>query len=250
MSSLDGAALGPPTPAAGVATPTGTEDRDAALRAHAGAPTSGAGPRVAVVDYGMGNRRSVEKALRHVGAEAVVTAEPAAIEGADGLVLCGVGAFPAGAERLAATGLGELVRARVDAGVPLLGICLGMQLLFDGSDEHGGSRGLGLLPGTVRRLDPGPGLKTPHIGWNVVTWRSGAALAAGTESGAFYHVHSYVAEPADDADVVAHGDYGRPFVTAVERDRVLGVQFHPEKSSTEGLRVLATFVATCARSAA
>ncbi|WP_320673040.1 imidazole glycerol phosphate synthase subunit HisH [Patulibacter defluvii] len=212
-----------------------------------------AGPRIVVVDYGMGNRRSVEKALEHAAARAEVTADPAAIRAADGLVLCGVGAFPAGAERLRASGLDELVRERVADGAPLLGICLGMQLLFERSDERGGADGLGLLPGAVRALEPAAGLKLPHIGWNLVRWRDrpdGTAPAlrgALPERTAFYHVHSFVARPDDPADVTAHGDYGGPFVTAVQRGRVHGAQFHPEKSSTDGLRVLRSFAETCTR---
>ncbi len=216
--------------------------------------------RIAVVDYGMGNRRSVEKALEHAGVRASVTADPDELRAADGLVLCGVGAFAAGAGRLAESGLGDLVRDRVADGTPLLGICLGMQLLFERSDERGGGAGLGLLPGPVRRLEAAPGLKLPHIGWNLVTWRptgsgdrgeDGRPTLQGTlpDRTAFYHVHSYVAHPEDPADIVAHGEYGGPFVTAVERGRVYGAQFHPEKSSTDGLRVLRRFAVTCTRCA-
>ncbi|MDX8150273.1 imidazole glycerol phosphate synthase subunit HisH [Patulibacter brassicae] len=216
--------------------------------------------RIAVVDYGMGNRRSVEKALEHAGVRASVTADPDELRAADGLVLCGVGAFAAGASRLAESGLGDLVRDRVADGTPLLGICLGMQLLFERSDERGGGAGLGLLPGAVRRLEAAPGLKLPHIGWNLVTWRPTGSGDRGTagrptlqgdlpDRTAFYHVHSYVAHPEDPADVVAHGEYGGPFVTAVERGRVYGAQFHPEKSSTDGLRVLRRFAVTCTRCA-
>jgi glutamine amidotransferase len=209
-------------------------------------------PSIAVVDYGMGNRRSVEKALAHAGARVAVTADPDAIRAADGLVVCGVGAFPAGSALLRQSGLGDLVRDRAQDGVPVLGICLGMQLLFERSDERGGAEGLGLLPGSVRRLDPPDGLKLPHIGWNLVRWTPGTAspLRSGLgDRAAFYHVHSYVARPEDPADVVATGDYGSPFVTAVGRDNVHGVQFHPEKSSADGLRVLRGFAETCTRCA-
>jgi glutamine amidotransferase len=208
--------------------------------------------RIVVVDYGMGNRRSVEKALQHAGADAVVTDDPDEIRRADGLVLCGVGAFPAGAERLRASGLGELIKGEVADGKPLLGVCLGMQLLFERSDERGGAEGLGLLPGPVRALPPVAGLKLPHIGWNSVTWTPGTTspLRAGLPDGtAFYHVHSYVAEPEDPGDVVARGDYGRAFVTAVGRGRVHGAQFHPEKSSKDGLRLLRGFAQTSTRCA-
>ncbi|EHN10471.1 Imidazole glycerol phosphate synthase amidotransferase subunit [Patulibacter medicamentivorans] len=211
------------------------------------------GARIAVVDYGMGNRRSVEKALEHAGARALVTADSAEIRAADGLVLCGVGAFAAGAQRLRESGLDDLVRERVADGTPLLGICLGMQLLFERSDERGGATGLGLLAGPVRQLQPSGGLKLPHIGWNLVRWvdrpdgRPPVLRGTLPEQTAFYHVHSYVVRPEDPADVAAHGDYGGPFVTAVQRDRVYGAQFHPEKSSTDGLRVLRSFAETCTR---
>lgn len=208
--------------------------------------------RIAVVDYGVGNRRSVEKALERAGADAVVTDDVATIRAADGLVLCGVGAFPVGAQRLRESGLGDLVKDLVADGTPLLGVCLGMQLLFDRSDERGGAEGLGLLPGPVRQLPPALGLKLPHIGWNSVTWSEGTTspLRAGLPDGAaFYHVHSFVARPEDPADVVARGDYGQPFVSAVGRGRVHGAQFHPEKSSADGLRVLRGFAEACTRCA-
>jgi glutamine amidotransferase len=219
--------------------------------AAAGRPEpDGARPRIVVVDYGVGNRRSVEKALERAGADATVTDDLATIRAADGLVLCGVGAFPEGARRLRETGLGDVVKDRVADGTPLLGVCLGMQLLFDRSDERGGAAGLGLLPGPVQGLTPALGLKLPHIGWNSVTWSEGTSspLRAGLPDGtAFYHVHSFVARPEEPADVVARGDYGSPFVTAVSRGHVHGAQFHPEKSSTDGLRVLRGFAVACTR---
>lgn len=224
-------------------TPTAATDADER-------PADAPRPRIVVVDYGVGNRRSVEKALERAGADARVTDDPAAVRAADGLVLCGVGAFPEGARRLRATGLVDLVTGLVADGTPLLGVCLGMQLLFDRSDERGGAEGLGLLPGPVRPLEPALGLKLPHIGWNSVTWSAGTAspLRAGLPDGAaFYHVHSFVARPEEPSDVVARGDYGSPFVTAVGRGHVHGAQFHPEKSSTDGLRVLRGFAETCLR---
>lgn len=214
--------------------------------------TDGPRARIAVVDYGVGNRRSVEKALERAGADAVVTDDAGTIRAADGLVLCGVGAFPAGAQRLRESGLGDLLKGLVAGGMPLLGVCLGMQLLFDRSDERGGAEGLGLLPGPVRQLPPALDLKLPHIGWNSVTWSEGTTspLRAGLPDGAaFYHVHSFVAEPEDPADVVARGDYGQPFVSAVGRGSVHGAQFHPEKSSADGLRVLRGFAEACTRCA-
>ncbi|MBA2636775.1 MAG: imidazole glycerol phosphate synthase subunit HisH, partial [Solirubrobacterales bacterium] len=142
--------------------------------------------------------------------------------------------------------LDALLRERAGEGVPVIGLCLGMQLLFDGSTEHEGAAGLGLLPGAVARLDP-HGLKLPHIGWNAVTWRRPSPLTEGLgDAAAFYHVHSYVAQPDDEDDVLGTGAYGAPFVSFVQRGHVFGAQCHPEKSSTAGLRVLANFVGVCA----
>jgi imidazole glycerol-phosphate synthase subunit HisH len=197
---------------------------------------------VALVDYGMGNRRSVEKALEHVGARVVRTADHEEIASAGAIVLPGVGAFPEAVRRLAALGLDELIRERAGAGVPLLGICLGMQLLFDSSDEHEGADGLGLLPGTVTRLRA-PGLKVPHIGWNTVTFERPSLLTGGLgEAAAFYHVHTYACRPREESDVVGRGEYGERFVSIVERGNVMGAQFHPEKSSLDGLALLRNFV--------
>jgi glutamine amidotransferase len=197
---------------------------------------------VALVDYGMGNRRSVEKALEHVGAQVDRTSDRDAIAAADAIVVPGVGAFPEAMRRLAALDLVDLLRERAAAGVPLLGICLGMQLLFESSTEHEGATGLGLLAGTVTRLDA-PGLKVPHIGWNVVTFERESALIAGLgDSAAFYHVHTFACRPQDQADVVGRGEYGERFVSLVERGNVMGAQFHPEKSSLDGLALLRNFV--------
>jgi imidazole glycerol-phosphate synthase subunit HisH len=204
---------------------------------------------VAIVDYGMGNRRSVEKALERVGARVLLTADHEALMGADGLIVPGVGAFPAAMKRLRATGLDELVVARARAGTPVLGVCLGMQLLFERSVELGGDTGLGLLPGEVIDLHPEPPtLKIPHIGWNVVALARESPLTEGLpDRVAFYHVHSFVARPAEASDVLGRGDYGGPFVSMVARGDVYGVQFHPEKSSTHGLALLRNFTAICAR---
>ena len=197
---------------------------------------------VALVDYGMGNRRSVEKALEHVGARVARTADRETIAGADAIVLPGVGAFPEAMRRLHGLGLVELLRERADAGVPVLGICLGMQLLFASSTEHEGAEGLGLLAGTVTRLEA-PGLKIPHIGWNEVTFSRPSALTDGLgERRAFYHVHTFACRPADEADVVGRGEYGERFVSIVARGNVMGAQFHPEKSSLDGLALLRNFV--------
>ena len=196
---------------------------------------------IALVDYGMGNRRSVEKALEHVGAPVARTADREEIAGADALVLPGVGAFPEAMRRLRELMLDGVIAERAEAGVPLLGICLGMQLLFDSSDEHEGAAGLGLLPGTVTRLRA-PGLKVPHIGWNTVTFSRPSALTEGLgESAAFYHVHTYACRPQEESDVVGRGDYGERFVSIVERGNVMGAQFHPEKSSLDGLALLRNF---------
>ena len=201
---------------------------------------------IALVDYGMGNRRSVEKALEHVGAQVRRTADPGAIAAADGLLVPGVGAFPEGMRRLRATGLDEVIRERAAAGVPVLGICLGMQLLFDSSTEHEGGRGLGLIPGTVTRLDP-RGAKLPHIGWNEVVFRRPGALTENFgPTAAFYHVHSFVCRPSEDDDVVGTGEYGESFASIVERGNVMGAQFHPEKSSRAGLALLGNFAGACA----
>jgi len=204
---------------------------------------------VGIVDYGMGNRRSVEKALERVGARVLLTGDHEALEAADGLVVPGVGAFPAAMERLRASGLDELVVRRAQAGTPVLGLCLGMQLLFERSVELGGDTGLGLLPGEVIDLHPDPPtLKIPHIGWNVVTLTRSSPLTDGLpDRVAFYHVHSFVARPGEAGDVLGRGDYGGPFVSMVARDPIYGVQFHPEKSSTHGLALLRNFTAICAR---
>jgi glutamine amidotransferase len=207
-------------------------------------------PLVAVVDYGMGNRRSVEKALEHVGARALVTRDHAQLEAADGLVVPGVGAFPRAMDNLRALGLDELIVDAARRDVPILGVCLGMQLLFERSSELGGAEGLGLLAGEVEPLRAA-GLRVPHIGWNVARFERPSALRAGLpDECAFYHVHSLAARPADPADVLATADYGERFVTAVERGSLFGVQFHPEKSSAHGLRLLASFSAACTRVAA
>ena len=207
-------------------------------------------PRIAVVDYGMGNRRSVEKALEHSGARPVVTRDHEQIGAADGLVVPGVGAFPKAIDNLRGLGLDEVISARLAEGAPVLGICLGLQLLFDSSSELGGAPGLGLLPGPVTALDAG-GAKLPHIGWNLVRWHRESPLSAGLpEACAFYHVHSFVPRPARESDVVGVAEYGESFASVVAREPLFGVQFHPEKSSVHGLRLLSNFTEICARVAA
>jgi imidazole glycerol-phosphate synthase subunit HisH len=200
---------------------------------------------IAIVDYGMGNLRSVEKAFEHVGARALITRDHSVVREAEGVVLPGVGAFPKAMEAVRELKLDELMAERVRAGVPTLGICLGMQLLFESSTELGGARGLGFLPGEVGPLD-GPGLKIPQIGWNAISWKRASRLTAGLpDPCAFYHVHSFAPRPVDSGDVLATADYGGEFVTAVEREPVYGVQFHPEKSGPHGLRLLGNFAAIC-----
>jgi imidazole glycerol-phosphate synthase subunit HisH len=202
--------------------------------------------RIAVVDYGMGNRRSVQKALEHVGAVVSVSADPEQLRAADGLVVPGVGAFPAAMHSLGALGLADLIQDRAARGTPVLGICLGMQLLFERSQELEPCEGLGLLAGVVTPLDTG-GLRVPHIGWNEVVFDRPSSLTVGLpeHGAAFYHVHSLAARPRHDEDVVGRTEYGETFATIVAREDVYGVQFHPEKSSGHGLRMLRSFVERC-----
>ena len=206
-------------------------------------------PAVAVVDYGMGNRRSVEKALEHVRARAQITRDPHALQAADALVVPGVGAFPQGMRRLIELGLDEQIRSAAQAGKPVLGICLGMQLLFSRSQEHELTEGIGLIAGEVSPIDAG-GLRMPHIGWNEVTFVRPCPLTAALPASGcpFYHVHSLAAHPDDPGDVVATTTYGERFATVVARENVYGVQFHPEKSSADGLALLRSFVALAAGS--
>jgi glutamine amidotransferase len=197
---------------------------------------------IAVLDYGMGNVRSVQKALEHVGAAPEITRDHGRIRAAAALVLPGVGAFPKAMRAVREHGLDSAIAERLQAGVPVLGICLGMQLLFERSTELGGAEGLGLLPGEVRELDA-PGLKVPQIGWNAVRWTRESPLTDGLpDPAAFYHVHSF-APAASNGVVLGTADYGREFVSAVQGDGVYGVQFHPEKSGPDGLRLLRNFVA-------
>lgn len=205
-------------------------------------------PQIGLVDYGMGNRRSAEKALEHVGARVEVSDDPERLRAMDGLVLPGVGAFPAGMRAIRELGLDELLVERVQAGVPLLGLCLGMQLLFERSEEHDGAAGLGLLAGTVRRLSA-PGLKLPHIGWSEVRWRATTTpLSEGLPNPSYlYHVHSFAPHPDEEDVVLATADYGEPFPAIVGQGNVFGTQSHPEKSSTHGLALLANFTRLCGR---
>jgi imidazole glycerol-phosphate synthase subunit HisH len=203
---------------------------------------------IAIVDYGVGNLRSVQKALEQVGAEATVTSRAPDLDAAMGIVLPGVGAFGDGMASLHARGLAAPVVEQVQRGKPLLGICLGMQMLFEESDEMGRHAGLGLLPGRVVRFADGA-LKVPHVGWNRLYVQGQAdphPLLAGIAPGAYaYFVHSYYPVPAAAGDVLATTEYGVEFASVVGRGRVWGAQFHPEKSQEVGLRILANFARLC-----
>ena len=198
--------------------------------------------RIAILDYGMGNLRSVGKALEHVGAEPFLTSDHARVREADGIVLPGVGAMPKAMERVRDLKLDQLLRERVEAAVPVIGLCMGMQLLFDSTTEMGGAEGIGLLRGPVEALDA-PGLKVPQIGWNPVDWRRASPLNEGLPAPcAFYHANSFAPRPAHAEDVLGTAEYGREFVSVVERPPVYGLQSHPEKSGPDGLRLLANFL--------
>jgi glutamine amidotransferase len=197
--------------------------------------------RLTLIDYGSGNLRSVQKAFEHVGAQALLTSDPDEVLGAEALVLPGVGSFGHAMEQLTQRGLVEPIRLRVRAGVPFLGVCLGLQLLFASSEESPGVEGLCLLPGTVDRL-PGH-LRVPHIGWNQIERAKASPLLEGVpDASAFYFVHSYAVRPAQPGDILTVTEYEDVmFVSGVERDNVTAFQFHPEKSSSLGLRIYASF---------
>lgn len=206
----------------------------------------GANPQIAVLDYGMGNLRSVEKALEKVGARAVVTSDEGEIASSEGLVLPGVGAFPRAMESIRGLGLDRMLREAVDRGVPVLGICLGLQLLFESSVEQGGAEGLGLLEGHVVEV-PAGGRKVPHIGWAEVTWEKPDELTDGLRPGEpFYFVHSFVVEPSE-TELIGTASYGGRFACVAGKGKVWGAQFHPEKSSAAGLRMLTNFKEICSR---
>ena len=199
---------------------------------------------IAIVDYGIGNLGSVTKGFRHAGAETVLSGDPAVLRAAEALVLPGDGAFGATMDEIRDRGLEGVLREAAAAGQPLLGICIGMQVLFEESEEHGFHRGLGLLPGRVRRIDGG--LPVPHMGWNRLRRHRRHPLLEGIEDGAHvYFVHSYHCDASADV-VIASADYGRDVAAIVGRDNVLGVQFHPEKSQGVGLKMIANWVASLA----
>jgi glutamine amidotransferase len=202
---------------------------------------------IAVLDYGIGNLRSAEKALQHVGAQAALVRDPATANRADGVVLPGVGNFGKCMEALRASGLDRVAMDAVESDKPFLGICVGMQMMYEGSDESPSAEGLGILPGTIRLLPEG--VKRPQMQWNVLDiTRPGNPLLAGLGTDGSevwaYFVHSYAAPNGND--VIATCDYGGPVVAAVGRDRVWATQFHPEKSGSAGLQLLANFAVACA----
>ncbi len=214
---------------------------------------------IVVVDYGMGNLRSVAKALEHLGARVRVTSDPRDVERADKLILPGVGAFPAAMQELTARRLLEPIKAAVASDKPYLGICLGLQLLFEHSEEGEGASGLGVLAGTVKRLTVPASYKIPHMGWNQVIrgqrtedrgqrtedrGQNGCPLLQGIPEGSFfYFVHSYYADPSDRTVVALESDYGGRFPVMVWHKNLFATQFHPEKSQTLGLKLLANFAA-------
>lgn len=195
---------------------------------------------IAIIDYGMGNLHSVQKALERVGTHALVTDSPQALQKAEALVLPGVGAFGDAMANLRAVDLVEPILSAVEKGKPLLGICLGMQLLFEESEELGCHQGLGLLSGSVRRFQKG--VKVPHVGWNQLHICSPCVLLTGVSDGSFaYFVHSYYVDPTEAEIVTAITDYGPGFASVVAKGWVFGIQFHPEKSQDVGLRILSNF---------
>jgi len=197
-------------------------------------------PLIAVLDYEIGNLRSAQKALQHLGADARLTADPGLVREADGVVLPGVGAFGRCMDALHRTGLDGLAHEVVEQGRPFMGICIGMQLLFEGSEESPGVSGLGILPGTVRRL--AGDVKLPQMQWNLLERQGDPELLRFAPDPAWaYFVHSFAAD-TDDAIVTATCDYGGPVVAAVEQGSVWATQFHPEKSARTGLAVLQAFV--------
>ena len=205
---------------------------------------------IVVVDYGMGNLRSVSKALESLGAAARVSSDPSDVARADKLILPGVGASPAAMRELGARRLIDPIKAAIASGKPYLGICLGLQLLFDRGEEGGGGAGLAVLPGTVKRFrfdsqlaTRNSQLKVPHMGWNQVSAQKRCPLLSDIPNGSFfYFVHSYYADPADRSVIALESDYGGPFAAMVWRDNLYATQFHPEKSQSIGLRLLKNFI--------
>ena len=197
---------------------------------------------ITIIDYQMGNLRSVQKAFEKVGQPAEVTSDASAVARAEKIVLPGVGAFQDAKAELEKRGLVEPIREAINAGKPFLGICLGLQLLFDVSYEDGEHRGLGIVPGEVVRFDVPAGTKVPHMGWNELAFRGSCPLLEGIDDGShFYFVHSYYVAPRDSAVVAATANYLDPFCAMIWRDNLFATQFHPEKSQADGLRLLENF---------
>lgn len=203
---------------------------------------------LAIIDYDAGNMKSVEKALLFLGQEAAVTRDPEVVLGADGVILPGVGAFGDAMEKLHAFGLDEVIRKCVEREIPFLGICLGLQLLFESSQESPGVEGLHILDGRIKRISAGEGIKIPHIGWNDLHFpRKGRLFEGLGEDGRpyVYFVHSYYLEAADEGIVTATAEYGVHIHASVEKGNVFGCQFHPEKSSGVGMGILRNFIGVC-----
>ena len=197
---------------------------------------------IVIIDYGMGNLRSVQKAFEKVGHEALVTNDPAQVAAAAKVVLPGVGAFEDAIAELRRLDLVKPVRAAIDSGKPFLGICLGLQLLFDVSYENGRHEGLGIVPGEVVRFDLPKGYTVPHMGWNQLAIRRPAPVLGGLAEGTYvYFVHSYYVAPKDPQVIATETDYGGHFCSMIWRDNVFATQFHPEKSQSDGLRILKNF---------
>lgn len=199
---------------------------------------------LAVIDYGAGNLRSVLHALDYLGVESMrVVRAPHDLRGAEKIILPGVGAFGAGMEKLREQNLVQPIKDALNTGVPYLGICLGMQFLFERSDEMGDHQGLGVLPGKVTRFPDRPNLKVPHMGWNVLQAMRPSPLLKGIEPASHaYFVHSYYCVPENPDDVLLTADYGEPFCAGIARGNIFGVQFHPEKSQRTGLQILSNFL--------
>ena len=197
--------------------------------------------KIAIIDYGMGNLHSAAKALEKVGAQVTVTRDPELVRQADKVILPGVGAFGDCMKNLNERGLAPVIHEVIAAGKPFLGICVGLQMLFEGSEEDPGVAGLGIFKGMVRKIEA-PGLKIPHMGWNNLEYRTSSSLFQGLPPAAYvYFVHSYHAVPTDESCITAVSDYGGQVTAAVGQGLVQAVQFHPEKSSAVGLKILANF---------
>jgi glutamine amidotransferase len=197
---------------------------------------------IAIIDYEMGNLRSVQKAFERVGHQAIITSDPAALADADKIVLPGVGAFRDAIAALRERRLVEPIRKAIDGGNPFLGVCLGLQLLFDKSYEDGQYDGLGIIPGEVVKFELPAEYKVPHMGWNQLAFRQRPAIFEGIQDGEhFYFVHSYYVVPTDNSVIATETEYDRPFCSTISRGRLFAVQFHPEKSQAAGLRLLKNF---------